>query len=126
MECDVPKSITEISLVFTDDKTIQELNKNYRGKDKPTDVLSFSQLENPEFGIEPITLGDLVISVETAKRQAKKYEHSLQREIERLLIHGTLHLLGYDHEKVDKNIAQKMRRKEKYVHSILSPGSRFA
>ena len=114
MECEIPQSIKEISILLTNDEDIRILNRDYRKKDKATDILSFSQLEG-ENSIEPQTLGDLVISTETAKVQAKKYQHSLMKEMTRLIIHGTLHLLGYDHEKVSQSTAQKMRRKEKAI-----------
>ena len=81
----------EISLLLADDETIQELNKSYRNMDKPTDVLSF-EIESDTM------LGDIIISVETAKRMAVEYSISLDREIAFLFIHGILHLLGYDHE----------------------------
>lgn len=122
MECEIPESINEISLLITNDKSIQVLNRDYRNKDKPTDVLSFSQLEG-NISIMPITLGDLVISAETAAKQAKKYNHSLLKEMTRLIIHGTLHLLGYDHEKVSKAKAQKMRRKERTLANQLAKES---
>ncbi len=87
-----------------DDAKIQTVNRQFRGLDKPTDVLSFSQFEDsngfpvdfPADGQE-IALGDLMISIETAARQARELGHSLEREIAFLCIHGTLHLLGYDH-----------------------------
>jgi len=98
----------EFSLVLTDNKEIHALNKNFRNKDKPTDVLSFpSSLEN--------YLGDLIISVETASVQAKEYECSLLDELTRLSVHGLLHLLGYDHEKVAPSVARRMRRKEELL-----------
>jgi probable rRNA maturation factor len=106
----------EISLVFTDDLEIQELNKTYRGKDVPTDVLSFAMLEPGEGEMaiveeeEELLLGDIVISLETALRQAEDYGHSLDREIAYLMVHGLLHLLGYDHmTEEDKKI---MRQRE--------------
>jgi probable rRNA maturation factor len=120
LECEVPPAISEISIVITDDASIRELNKSYRKKDKATDILSFSQLDIRRRAFMPPTLGDLVISLDTAVKQAKKYKHSLMKELERLLIHGTLHLLGYDHEKVSKSIAEKMRRKEKVLLSLCS------
>jgi len=84
-----------VSVFLTDDKTIQELNKTYRNKDKPTDVLSFPI--NEKVG-DWLLLGEIVISVDTAKRQASSLGHSLQEELKRLLVHGFVHLLGYDHE----------------------------
>lgn len=88
----------EVSIV--DDAEILELNAGYRGKKKPTDVLSFSQLEGDTmpFGGEEILLGDLIISIETAVRQAGELHHSLSHEIAFLTAHGTLHLCGYDHD----------------------------
>ena len=80
---------------LVDDAAIRELNRDHRGKDKPTDVLSFP-LEPEPFAHEKL-LGDIVISIETARRQAADYDAPLQREIERLMIHGLLHVLGHDH-----------------------------
>ena len=98
----------DFSLVLTNDQEIRQLNKNFRKKDKPTDVLSFpSSLEN--------YLGDLVISIDTAKIQAKDYGVTLIDELTRLIIHGLLHLLGYDHEKVSSSVARKMRGKEELL-----------
>jgi probable rRNA maturation factor len=107
-----PNSIGELSLVFCDNSTIQVLNRDYRGKDKATDVLSFPQLENVQKGERVESLGDLVISVEKTIEQAKERKHSFDTELWRLLVHGLLHLLGYDHEKVPVREARRMRRKE--------------
>lgn len=92
----------EISVTFVTDEEIHEMNREYRGKDKPTDVLSFP-LTNGTPEKEDITegvaaLGDIVISVETAARQAAEYGHSIERETAFLTVHSMLHLLGYDHE----------------------------
>ncbi|MBR2214975.1 MAG: rRNA maturation RNase YbeY [Selenomonadaceae bacterium] len=97
----------EASISVTDNAHIQELNKIYRGIDKPTDVLSFALDEGDEPTIfaegAPHTLGDIIISVERAKEQAQDYGHSLRREIAFLTVHGMLHLLGYDHmEEADR------------------------
>ena len=112
---------SEISILFIDDIEMRVLNKRYRGKDKTTDVLSFPQISdfksairNPQFAI---LLGDVVISLETAKRQAKESGHPFNREVIILLTHGILHLLGYDHEG-DKKKAVEMRRKEKELMSL--------
>lgn len=86
-----------ISVTLVDDEAIRGINRDHRGKDKPTDVLSFP-LEPEPFAQEKL-LGDIVISLDTAKRQAADYDAPLQREIYRLLIHGLLHVLGHDHEK---------------------------
>ena len=85
----------EVSLYFTDDDTIRELNKTYRGKNKATDVLSFI-FDEPAGHYR--LLGEIVISVDTARKQAKEIGHSLEEEIKRLVVHGFVHLLGYDHE----------------------------
>lgn len=92
----------EVSVVLVDDERIHELNRDYRGVDRPTDVLSFAMREGEG---EPVQteegrelLGDIVISVETAERQANQYGHSLRRELAFLAVHGFLHLLGYDHQ----------------------------
>ena len=90
----------QVSVTFVDDAAIHELNREHRGVDRPTDVLSFPQFEADEEIPEgmPHVLGDLVVSLETARRQAEEYGHSEEREIAFLLVHGFLHLLGYDHE----------------------------
>ena len=92
----------EISVLLTDDKKIQELNKTYRGQNKPTDVLAFPQNELKEKGLNNYLLGDVVISTVTAQRQSTQHELSLEEELILLLTHGILHLLGYDHEKSDE------------------------
>ena len=99
----------ELSVVLTDDEAISELNKVYRDIDGPTDVLSFAQAEGEEdFDVESEEklLGDVVISVETAKRQAEAAGNSMEDEIDMLLVHGILHLLGYDHAEPEE--AEKM------------------
>jgi probable rRNA maturation factor len=85
----------ELSIVLVSDAQIKRLNKLYRNKDKPTDVLSFPIGEKVNGWL---ILGDIVISVDTAKRQAKELGYSLEEELKRLLVHGLVHLLGYDHE----------------------------
>lgn len=92
----------EVSVLYVNDEAIHELNRTYRGVDRPTDVLSFAMLEGdeafPELEDSLDMLGDVVVSVDTAKRQAEEYDHSLERELAFLLVHGFLHLNGYDHE----------------------------
>ncbi|MFA6023946.1 MAG: rRNA maturation RNase YbeY [Candidatus Gracilibacteria bacterium] len=85
----------DLELLLTDDSTIHALNKQYRGKDRPTDVLSFS-LE------DPVHLGQLVISVDRAREQAEQIGQSLEEELRFLFAHGVLHLLGYDHEEPEE------------------------
>jgi len=136
----------EVGLSFIGDRRIRQLNRTYRGKDRPTDVLSF-QLSPEHFrrpsagtlgehpsrkrvpsvgparktgsgGRPPVLLGDVVISVPTARRQARDMGHSLRREISWLMIHGVLHLFGYDHEKPAD--ARRMRRKERALLQALA------
>ena len=113
---------SEISILFIDDIEMRVLNKRYRGKDKTTDVLSFSQIDgykNSKLRTlnTELLLGDVVISLETAKRQAKERGHPFIKEVLILLTHGILHLLGYDHEG-DRKKAVEMRRKEKELMSL--------
>ena len=92
----------EISLLITDNLGIQELNRDYRGKDAPTDVLSFAMSEGEDILVcegAPLILGDIVISEEKAIEQAEKFGNTPERETVFLFIHGLLHLLGYDHER---------------------------
>ncbi|RUM60219.1 MAG: rRNA maturation RNase YbeY [Persephonella sp.] len=91
----------EVSITLTDNDRIRELNKNWRNKDKETDVLSFPINEKP-LRYRYTVLGDVIISIPFAKRQAEEIGYSYKEEILRLLIHGILHLLGYDHEKDEK------------------------
>ncbi len=88
----------ELSIVLSDDAFIRELNNNYRGRDAPTDVLSFSMREG-ELSPHPELLGDVVVSVETAARQADDANRTILEEVTSLLIHGVLHLTGHSHEK---------------------------
>jgi probable rRNA maturation factor len=103
----LPPEVNELSVLFTSDAEIRKLNHLFRQKDKPTDVLSFSQQEGVHGGS---VLGDLVISLDTAKRQAKEYGVTLNQEVLRLIVHGLLHLYGYDHENVSKQRASDMYR----------------
>lgn len=88
-------SKVELSIALVSDAQIKRLNKLYRNKDKPTDVLSFPIGEKVNGWL---ILGDIVISVDTARRQAQELGYSLEEELKRLLVHGLVHLLGYDHE----------------------------
>lgn len=113
--------LAEVSLMFTDDETIHEMNREYRGIDRPTDVLSFALEEGEEEeiygGPEENLLGDIIISVETATRQAEEYGHSVEREMAFLALHGMLHLLGYDHMEEDER--QEMRAQEEAILASL-------
>jgi probable rRNA maturation factor len=110
----------EISLCFVDDEKIKQLNKQYLGKDKATNVLSFSLRETEYGDVNPQILGDIVISVETAKRDAFESGLTLAQEIDFLLIHGFLHLLGYNHQNTTKKETNIMRQKEKEVFNIVN------
>jgi probable rRNA maturation factor len=107
----------EVSLVITDDAEVHALNRQYRGVDRPTDVLSFSQIEAapeieafPGVAAAPRPLGDIIISGDRVREQAREYGHSHRRELAYLAVHGLLHLLGYDHETEAER--QRMRQKE--------------
>ncbi|MCQ2770815.1 MAG: rRNA maturation RNase YbeY [Clostridia bacterium] len=94
----------EVSLSFVDNEEIHRLNKEFRGIDRPTDVLSFPMLDGDDdtgdfdMYVDSLVLGDIIISVEKAIAQASEYGHSIERELAFLTVHSTLHLLGYDHE----------------------------
>lgn len=112
----------EISVTFVNNGQIQELNKQYRSKDVPTDVLSFPMGENGVYDENHATgakiLGDIVISMEKAVEQADRYGHSLEREVGYLTAHSMLHLLGYDHENGGMDRVH-MREKEEQVMTQL-------
>ncbi|MCI6100700.1 MAG: rRNA maturation RNase YbeY [Selenomonas sp.] len=107
----------EVSVTLTNNEYIHTLNKQYRGIDRPTDVLSFALNESEEPDVEDgpdvNVLGDLVISVERAKEQAADYGHSVKREIAFLTVHGMLHLLGYDHMEEEDRL--EMEAEQRFV-----------
>ena len=88
----------ELSILLCDDASIHELNRNYRGKDSATDVLAFPMWEGAEPSPNRSVLGDVVISVPTARRQAAERDRPIVKEVTFLLAHGLLHLIGYDHQ----------------------------
>jgi len=100
----------ELSILLTDDAFIRTLNATHRGKDRPTDVLSFAQEEGESSPSEqePALLGDVVISLDTAERQARTRRHSLLDEVTFLLAHGILHLIGYDHQTDEEEAAMNL------------------
>lgn len=110
----------EVSIVLTDDEHIQALNKTYLGRDKTTNVISFSLQEGEYGNINPQLLGDVVISLDTAQKDALKGSFTLEQEIDFLLIHGILHLLGYNHENTSNAEARKMKEKEKEIFDTLN------
>ena len=91
----------EFNVIFVDIEKIHKINKEYRNIDRPTDVISFALEDDLEIKLDHRVLGDIYICVEKAKMQAEEYNHSFLREISFLMIHGLLHLLGYDHMKED-------------------------
>lgn len=109
----------ELSVLLTDDATIHPLNRDWRGKDRPTDVLSFAQREGEVMGQVEL-LGDVIISLQTAARQAEERGHSPAHEVRVLLVHGICHLLGYDHEQDDE--AEEMEALERDLLSDLAGG----
>ena len=111
------KEDREVSLTFVDDEGITDINRQYLDRNYPTNVIAFAMNEG-EFGnINPAVLGDIVISTETALRDAQAGDLSPEDEIDYLMIHGVLHLLGHDHESPGE--AEKMRRKEREIFFAL-------
>ena len=109
----------EVSLSFVDNKEIHELNKQFRGIDRPTDVLSFPMLgDDFDIELEEESLGDIVISLERAFEQSLEYNHSFEREVCFLVCHSTFHLLGYDHDTEENT--KIMRQKEEYILNKLN------
>ncbi|MEK5441790.1 rRNA maturation RNase YbeY [Fredinandcohnia sp. FSL W7-1320] len=110
---------TEVSVTFVDNERIKEINREYRDKDQPTDVISFAMEEMGEGEIAivgediPKVLGDIIISIPRAKEQAEDYGHSFARELGFLAVHGFLHLLGYDH--ITKQDEEKMFSRQKEI-----------
>jgi len=109
------KKVVYLSLLFTNNDEIQDINKKYRKKDAPTDVISFAYHEVDEGGFFD-TLGDIIISIERVEDQAKNYNHSFERELYYVLTHGILHLLGYDH--LNESDKKEMRKKEEEILNI--------
>ncbi|MCP3873663.1 MAG: rRNA maturation RNase YbeY [Desulfobacteraceae bacterium] len=108
----------EISIVMTDNLQIQQLNKQYRGKDEPTNVLAFPMQEGQFSDISPGLLGDIVISCEQAQKEADKANIVLPERVSQLLIHGILHLIGFDHETTPSD-AKKMEDKSLELLKII-------
>ena len=120
----------ELSLMLVSDRRIRALNRRYRKKDRPTDVLAFPLLERGQIcfprrkiNLSPVLLGDVVISMPTAKRQAAALGHSLRAEITRLLVHGVLHLLGYDHERSERDALRMAHRETMILRAIQRKGN---
>lgn len=114
---DVGETSAELGILFVGDQRMRELNRRYRSKDRTTDVLAFAMREaaRPQVSrLMPDMLGDVVISIPTAWRQAKEAGRSLDEELACLLVHGILHLCGYDHERGEKD-ARRMHRRERMI-----------
>lgn len=119
-----PGEAVVTGVVITDEATVRELNRRYRGRDEPTDVLSFGLGDRADASFalppdEPPHLGEVVISYPTAVRQAEEEGHSVEAELAHLLVHGVLHLLGYEHEESEDE--RIMREREEQILEELEP-----
>jgi probable rRNA maturation factor len=118
--------VDEVGIVFVEDVYSRELNRRFRGIDKPTDVLAFPLSEDPDADPPDRYLGEVYVNVDRAAVQSAEYGVSLSREIARLLVHGLLHLLGYDHE-ISAAEAKRMRaREEHFLHELGALGDALA
>ncbi len=115
----------EISICFTDDENIKELNRQYLNRTKATNVLSFSLQEGEYGNINSRMLGDVVISVETAQRDAVRGNLTIKQELDFLIIHGILHLTGYNHENTTEKEAKRMELKEKEIFNKINCRSKI-
>ncbi|MFA6306135.1 MAG: rRNA maturation RNase YbeY [Candidatus Gracilibacteria bacterium] len=108
------KKSGKISLIIVDDKKIRKINSEYRGFDEPTDVISFEYADDSFVvgGENIVAVGDIFISLDTAKRQAKEHGHSLDKEFEILFVHGLLHVIGFDHknDKEEKEMEKQAKK----------------
>lgn len=112
---------SELSVALVHDDEMHRLNRDYRGKDRTTDVLAFALREGEATGTQELgLLGDVVISLPTAKRQAQERGHATERELTELLLHGILHLLGYDHERSPAE-ARRMFAKQRALMAAIAP-----
>ena len=110
---------TELSVSIVGDRSIRIINREYLAKDRPTNVISFSLQEGECGGVNPHALGDVIISADTAVREAEEGGMAFFERLSFLMLHGILHLCGYDHERSGEAEAQKMRRKEQQLFKIL-------
>ena len=106
----------EVSVTLTDNEGIHLLNKQYRGIDRPTDVLSFPLFD--EVDADYVMLGDIVLSMERAKQQAEEYGHSFEREAAFLCVHSVLHLLGYDHETGPEDEREMIEKQKEIMNRL--------
>ena len=119
-----PKTPVELSLVFTDDENIREINAEWRDKDKATNVLSFPAFPLEPGGMPGPMLGDIVIARETVEREALELEKSFEDHLTHLLVHGFLHLFGYDH--MDEEEAEEMESLETRILAVLGLSDPYA
>ena len=112
----------ELSILILDNVGIQELNRDYLQRDRPTNVISFAMQEGEGRGLTPLLLGDVVISAQRAADDAADAEIPFEHELVFLLLHGILHLLGYDHERGTEEQAQQMEAREQEIFSLLKQG----
>ncbi len=117
------ETAAELTISLVDDAEIHRLNRDFRGKDRPTDVLAFAMREGARVAGDESILGDVVISLDTAERQARRRRVSTADEVRTLLIHGVLHLLGYDHERSAAE-ARRMKAMERRLRAALRTGIR--
>jgi len=109
----------ELSVSIVGDRAMRRLNREYRGMDRPTNVLSFSMGEGDFAGVNPHLLGDVVISADTAMREAEEEGITLGERIAFLLLHGILHVMGYDHERSGEAEARRMERQQRKLFAML-------
>nr|WP_279625965.1 rRNA maturation RNase YbeY [Malonomonas rubra] len=109
----------ELSILILDNDGIQEINRDYLERDRPTNVISFAMQEGEGSGLQPLLLGDVVISAERAASDAADAGVPFEHELSFLLLHGILHLLGYDHERGSEEEAEEMEAREREVFALL-------
>jgi probable rRNA maturation factor len=112
----------ELSILLVDDAQIQDLNRRYLNRNKPTNVLAFSMKEGEFSTLHPQLLGDLVISVETARRQSDRFRLNKMEMITLLMVHGVLHLVGYEHERTRKGAREMTIKQKELFHCIVHRG----
>jgi len=112
----------ELSLLLVDDSLIRELNRKHLGRNRPTNVLAFSMREGEFSSLHPHLLGDLVISVETAKRQSNRFGLNEREMVIFLMVHGVLHLIGYDHEGTKKGAREMLLKQRELFDQVIKTG----
>ena len=110
---------SELSVTIVGDRSIRRLNREYLGRDKATNVISFSLQEGEFGGVNPHALGDVVVSADTAAREAEEGGITFQERLTFLILHGILHLTGYDHERSGEEEARRMEEKERELFVML-------